>query len=110
MGENGNWGWRDEGLQYNMETEKGTQMDKKMWVPRGKHAIVEANLATLCSGSGDAGAAVGIAAGTLVLLLLLVCVILLCYRRRKRNLIANVKNDIQMPEVNGTAGEAGEQQ
>merc|ERR1712037_597154 len=80
--------YRDEVLQYNVETDTWTQMTEKMKVPRNNHAVVEANLALLCtagestsSASTSATSRATTTTGLDPLLALLICLVLVCCRR-----------------------------
>jgi len=75
-------------VQYNVETDSWTQMTEKMKVPRRDHAVVEANLALLCtagestpSASTSATSRATTTTGLDPLLALLICLVLVCCRR-----------------------------
>jgi len=82
--------YRDEVLQYGYvgTYDTWTQMTEKMKVPRGDHAVVEANLALLCtagestpSASTSATSRATTTTGLDPLLALLICLVLVCCRR-----------------------------
>jgi len=87
-GEDDGDNYSGEVLQYNVETDTWSQMTEKMKVPRRDHAVVEANLALLCtagestpSASTSATSRATTTTGLDPLLALLICLVLVCCRR-----------------------------